>query len=169
MTIFDPRVLLAVVLALGLSYGTGRLQQHRADTKAFQAESTKAALDAARVQIRAVDEAHIEEQRRTKEISEIADEATQQAAVARADARAAGAAADRLRERVSQLVAASHATGDSAAAGASAGQPGGDPLDVLVDVLRRTDGAAGQLGDYADQLKVAGLACERAYDALIKL
>ncbi|AQW29024.1 DUF2514 family protein [Ralstonia syzygii subsp. celebesensis] len=166
MTIFDPRVLLAVVLALGLSYGTGRLQQHGADTKVFQAERTKAALDAARVQIKAVDEARIEEQRRTKKISEIADEATQQVAVARADARAAGAAADRLRERVSQLVAASRAADNSAAAGASAGQPGGDPLDVLVDVLSRTDGAAGQLGEYADKLKAAGLACERSYDAL---
>jgi len=166
MTFLDPRVWLAVLLALGLSYGAGRMQQHSVDVRAFAAERTRAALDAARVQVKAADEARIEEQRRTKEISEIADEATQQVAVARADARAAGDAADRLRERVSQLVAASRAAGDSAAAGASAGQPGGDPLDVLVDVLRRTDGAAGQLGEYADSLKAAGLACERSYDAL---
>ncbi len=166
MTFLDPRVWLAVVLALALSYGAGRIQQRGIDARAFAAERTKAALDAARVQIKATDEARIEEQRRTKEISEIADEATQQVAVARADARAAGNAADRLRERVSQLVAASRATSNSAAASASTGQPGGDPLDVLVDVLGRTDGAAGQLGEYADNLRSAGLACERAYDAL---
>ncbi|WP_296228604.1 DUF2514 family protein [Ralstonia sp. UBA689] len=166
MTLLDPRVWLAVLLALGLSYGAGRFQQHRVDARAYQAERTAAALDAARVQIKAVDDARIEEQRRAQQISEIANEATKQAAVARADARAAGAAAERLRARVDQLVAASRAASDSAAAGASSGQPGGDPLDVLVDVLRRTDGAAGELGEYADNLKVAGLACERSYDAL---
>ncbi len=30
----------------------------------------------------------------------------------------------------------------------------------------RTDRASGILADYADRLKVAGLACERAYDSL---
>ncbi|CAJ0717687.1 hypothetical protein LMG8323_03669 [Ralstonia mannitolilytica] len=39
---------------------------------------------------------------------------------------------------------------------------------MLVDVLSRTDSAAGQLGEYADKLKVAGLACERSYDALTR-
>lgn len=166
MTLLDPRVLLAVVLALALSYGAGRIQQHASDAKTFQAERTTAALDAAHVQIKAVDEARAEEQRRTQQISEIANETTQQAIAARADARAAGAAADRLRARVDQLVAASRAADDSAAAGASPGQSGGDPLDVLVDVLRRTDGAAGEVGEYADNLKAAGLACERSYGAL---
>ena len=168
MTILDPRVLLAILLLVIASYGTGRLQQHRSDAKTYQAERAAAALDSARVQIKAVDEARIEEQRRAHEISEIANEATRQIAVARADARAAGAAADRLRARVDQFVAASRAGGDSTASGASSGQPGGDALDVLVDVLRRTDSAAGELGEYADNLKAAGLACERTYDALIK-
>jgi hypothetical protein len=166
MTILDPRLWVVVLVALSLSYGAGRIQQRASDARAFQAERTATALDAARVQIKAVDDARLEEQRRTNQISEIANEATQQAAVARADARAAGAAAERLRARVDQLVAASRAAGDSAVAGASPGQLGGDALDVLVDVLRRTDSAAGQLGEYADKLKIAGLSCERAYDAL---
>lgn len=37
---------------------------------------------------------------------------------------------------------------------------------MLIDVLGRSDKASGILADYADQLKVAGLACERSYDAL---
>ncbi|MGN5354318.1 DUF2514 family protein [Ralstonia sp. L16] len=168
MTILDPRVLLAILLLVIASYGAGRLQQHRSDTKTYQAERTAAALDSARDQIKAVDEARIEEQRRTHEISEIANEATHQIAIARADARAASAAADRLRARVDQLATASRAAGYSSAVRAGPGQPSGDPLDVLVDVLRRTDGAAGELGEYADNLKAAGLACERTYDALIK-
>lgn len=166
MTLLDPRLLLVAVAALVLSYGAGRVQQHGADTKVFQAERNRAALDAARAQIKATDEARIEEQRRAKQLSDIANEATQQAAVARADARAAGAAADKLRARVAELASASRATKDTVAAGASSGELGGDPLDVLVDVLRRTDDAAGELSEYADNLRVAALACERAYEAL---
>ncbi|MCO5412832.1 DUF2514 family protein [Ralstonia mojiangensis] len=154
------------IVALVLSYGVGRVQQHSSDTNVFQAERNKAALDAARAQLKAVDEARVEGRRRTVEISEIANEATQQVVIARADARAAGAAADKLRARVEQLVATGRAAGNPTVAGASPSQPGGDPLDVLVDVLRRTDGAAGELGEYADNLKTAGLACERSYGAL---
>ena len=109
-----------------------------------------------------VQAARAEEQRRTQAQAEIANEATKQAAAA------AGVAADGLRARVARLVAAARVTGHSAAASTGPGQPGGDPLDVLVDVLSRTNGAAGQLGDYADRLSVAGIACERSYDALTK-
>ncbi len=164
MTILDPRVLLVAVVALGASYGAGRLQQHRADTKAFQAERNKAALDAARAQIRATDEARIEEQRRAKQLSEIANEAKQQAETASADAGRARAESGRLRERVAELVAAGRAASDSAAAGG--GQAAGDPLDVLADVLLRADQRAGDLADFADRAHIAGAGCERAYSAL---
>ncbi|MGC5885747.1 DUF2514 family protein [Ralstonia pseudosolanacearum] len=166
MTFLDPRVYLALVAALGLGYGTGRIQQSRDDAKAYRAVQTKAALDAARAQIKAVDEARLEERRRTRKLSEIADEAKQQVDTAAADAGRARAESGRLRQRVAELVATSRAAGNSTAASTGQGQPGGDPLDVLVDVLRRTDGAAGELGEYADGLKIAGLACERSYDAL---
>lgn len=166
MTFLDPRLYLALVAVLGLGYGAGRIQQGRDDAKAYRAEQTKAALDAARSQIKAVDEARLEERRRTQKLSEIADEAKQQVDTAAADAGRARAESDRLRKRVAELIAASRAASNPAAFGASASQPGGDPLDVLVDVFRRTDGAAGELGEYADRLRIAGLACERSYDAL---
>lgn len=51
-------------------------------------------------------------------------------------------------------------------AGTGPGQSGGDTLNVLVNVFSRTDDAGGQPGKYADQIRVAGLACERSYDAL---
>ncbi len=167
MSIFDPRVWLAFLAALVLAYGAGRMQQHHSDTKAFQAERTAAALQASQERNKAVDEARAEEQRRTNAQAEIANEATKQADAARADARAAGDAADKLRARVAQLVTASRAAGHSTAAGTGPSQSGGDPLDVLVDVLGRSDNASGELAGYADRLKVAGLACERDYDALI--
>ncbi|WP_233473933.1 DUF2514 family protein [Cupriavidus pauculus] len=129
-------------------------------------ERTATALDAARAQIKAVAAARIEEQRRTAAQTEIANVAKQDADTARADARAAGDAADRLRKRVEQLFAAARSATDTGPAGPSKGQPGGDPLDVLVDVLGRSDRATGIVAAYADQVKVAGLACERSYDAL---
>ncbi len=166
MSLLDPRVWLAVILGLALAYGAGRWQQYTHDNAAYQAKSTAAALDASRAQIKAIDDARTEEQRRTIEQARIANEATQQAKTARADAAAAGDAADKLRKRVADLVAASRAAGNPATAGAGEGKPGGDPLDVLVDVLGRSDQASGQLAGYADQLKSSGLACERSYDAL---
>lgn len=164
MSLLDPRVWLAVTLALMMSYGAGRLQQHHIDAKAFQAERTAAALAATQTQLKAVNEARAEEQRRTEEQSRIADEARKDSDTARADANAAHAVAERLRQRLGELVAAGHAAGNSATAGPS--QAAGDPLDVLADVLSRADKRAGELAEYADAAHVAGQACERAYDAL---
>ena len=166
MNLLDPRLWVATIIALGLAYGGGRWQQSVHDKATYQAKATAAALDAARIQIKAVDDARAEEQRRTTEQARIANEATQQANAARADAAAAGDAADKLRKRVADLVAASRSGGNPSTAGAGEGKPGGDPLDVLVDVLGRSDQASGQLAGYADQLKSSGLACERSYDAL---
>jgi len=166
MNILDSRVWLAAILALALAYVGGRWQQSRSDAARYQAERTATALDAARVQIKAVDAARLEEQRRTTAQTEIANAATKDLAQARADAGAAADAASRLRQRVDQLLAAARSANDPGAAGGGQGKSGGDPLDVLVDVLGRSDKASGILAAYADELKVAGLACERSYDAL---
>ncbi|WP_244159752.1 DUF2514 family protein [Cupriavidus alkaliphilus] len=108
--------------------------------------------------------ARAEEQRRTAEQRGIANAAAKERDHAQADARAAGAIAEQLRVRVAQLAAAARAAGNSGAAGGSAAA--GDPLDVLTDVLSRADARAGHLAEYADRARVAGLACERSYDAL---
>lgn len=167
MSLLDPRVWLAVILGLALAYGGGRWQQSNHDDAAYAAERTTAALSAAADQVKAIDRARTEEQRRTAAQTEIANAAKTDADTARADARAAGDAADRLRQRVDQLLAAARPAKDPGATGGGQGKSGGDPLDVLVDVLGRADSTAGILADYADQLKVAGLACERFYDALM--
>ncbi|EKZ96480.1 hypothetical protein D769_25096 [Cupriavidus sp. HMR-1] len=166
MSILDPRLWLVAIVGLTLAFGGGRLVQSRADAKKYEAERTKAALSAAVDQGKAVDRARAEEQRRGAAQTEIANVAKQEADTARSDARAADAAAERLRQRVDQLLAAARAVKDPGSAGGGQGQPGGDPLDVLVDVLGRSDKTSGILADYADQLKVAGLACERSYEAL---
>jgi len=166
VNILDPRLWLAAIVGMALAFGGGRLVQSRADAKKYDAGRTKAALSAAVDQVKAVDRARTEEQRRTAAQTEIANAATKDADNARADARIAGDAAERLRGRVAGLLAASRAGKDSSPAGAGPGQSGGDPLDVLVGVLERSDRASGILAEFADRLKIAGLACERDYDAL---
>lgn len=123
-------------------------------------ERTRQAL----AQVKAVDEARIEEQRRTAAQTEIANVATKDAETARRDARAAGAASEQLRQRVAALVREYARPGDPASASGSA--PAGDPIRMLADVLGRADRRAGILAEIADASRIAGLACERAYDSL---
>lgn len=164
LALLDPKTWLIGIGALVIVYAGARWQQHSADAATYAAERTKAALSAANDQIQAVDRARLEEQRRTAAQTEIANAATKDAESARADARSAGDAADRLRLRVADLLAASRSAKDPAATGGS--PAAGDPIGVLADVLDSADKRAGVLASYADQARIAGLACERSYDAL---
>lgn len=78
---------------------------------------------------------------------------------ARADRDASDAAGRDLRVRLNAAVAAARA------ASAAGGEAAGDPIGVLADVLSRADERAGILADYADRARIAGLACERSYQA----
>lgn len=84
---------------------------------------------------------------------------------ARADAAGAHAAADSLQRRVAALLAARNQAGPGAPAGGHGpGQQGADAADLLADVQRRLDDAAGQLADYAGALRIAGERCEAYAD-----
>ena len=79
-----------------------------------------------------------------------------------ADVAAAGSAAERLRERVAEL-----SRRPAACPGVADGGEAADAARlVLADVLGRIDAAAGELAAYADRARVAGMACEAAYDSL---
>jgi len=149
VSLLDARLWLAVILIAVAAYTVGRWQQARLDKLEHQADL-----------VEAVQQARAEDQRRVAAHQEIAHEATQKADLARADARAARAAAERLRRRVAEL-----ASGGASAP--SGGLPTGDPIGVLADVLERADRRAGALAEYADSARIAGQACERAFDALI--
>lgn len=83
-----------------------------------------------------------------------------------ADASAAAAAAGgRLHDAAAAAARRSRACQGAAAAGG--GAAASDPAGVLADVLRRADDRAGVLAAHADAARAAGLACERAYDALM--
>lgn len=97
-----------------------------------------------------------------KQHQEIIDVARQQASNAALDRDVAIAASVRLRK---QLAAYVHA--GRAASAAEGSPPAGDPIGVLADVLGRADQRAGELAEYADSARNAGITCERAYTALI--
>ena len=89
-----------------------------------------------------------------------------QAAIAAADAgrTRAVAARNRLQRDLADYLTQHRA---AALARAAAGQctPDPGPLDLLADLQRRADDRAGELAHIADDARVRGLACERAYDS----
>ncbi|MGT2427905.1 DUF2514 family protein [Cupriavidus basilensis] len=151
----------AALFAAGWAVNGWRKDAELAELTAGQAQERR---NEAYAQVKAVDQARLEEQRRTAAQTEIANDATKKLEGARADLAAANDVSGRLRQRIADLLAASRAAGNPAAAGGSA--PTEDPIGMLADVLGRADHRAGILAEYADAARIAGQACERAYDAL---
>jgi hypothetical protein len=154
-----PRVLAIlglVVAAIGLLVFSA--QRLKADGAAAANEKAAQAVVATQKEDAAIGE------RRVQNLSEIAHDATVQSDSSRAAAaRAADAlAAERLRlDAYVRNARAAH----PAPAGASA--PADDPIGVFAALQRRFDEAAGRYAAEADANRIAGLACERAYDSLM--
>lgn len=118
---------------------------------------------AQRERVAAVEEAHREEAALRGRMEESHARTIDELARLRIDRADLDAAGRDLRVRLAAAVAAARA---ASAAGSAPAAGDGDPIGVLDGVLRRADTAAGELADFADRSRVAGLACERAYDAL---
>jgi hypothetical protein len=102
-----------------------------------------------------------EERRRQEEIENVRTQAQQQIDQARTDAADAGATAGQLRTQLARLRAAS---GHTCAAGGSPATV--DAIGVLIDVLEGVESTGREIAEYADRARIAGQACERAYDSL---
>ncbi|VVE78220.1 DUF2514 family protein [Pandoraea sputorum] len=157
MTWLDPRLwgglLLAAVLAAGGGYWKGH---HDADQSATVAAQTK--------QINDLAAANNLYRQTTQTLAGISIDAKKSADAANAAARASDVVADGLRKQLGQYVTA--ARHSSAASGSTPADSGTDPLDLLAGLFSRADQAAGDLAKFADAAHIAGLACERSYDAL---
>lgn len=95
-------------------------------------------------------------------MEKIQDAAEKQIALARTDAAVADAAADSLHKQ-----AASYARKlPQCSATASGGQADGRGAAVLSDLLERADKRAGELAAALDRSRVAGAACQAAYDGM---
>lgn len=157
MTWLDPRLwgglLFAVVLAAGGGYWKGH---HDADQSATVATQAK--------QISDLSAANNLYRQTTQTLAGISIDAKKSSDAANAAAHDSDVVADGLRKQLGQYVAAArHST---TASGGSTTVGGTDPLDLLSGLLSRTDQAAGELAQYADAAHIAGLACQRSYDAL---
>ncbi len=121
--------------------------------------------DAAQAQQAAEFEARsrIEEQRRRDEMEQVTQHAEQQLATLRADAAAARGAAERLRRTLSELQQNSTRTDSSVT---NTGASGRTSSGVLADVLAESVERNQQLAAEADRRRIAGLACEKAFDAM---
>lgn len=116
----------------------------------------------AQAQAKSIQAAREEERRRITALEEVAHEAQKRSAELARDAAAADDVARRLRDHVFRLAAATAA--DPSAPGS--GQATGGTGLVLAQLFSRADDRAGELAAFADQAHAAGLACQRAYEAL---
>ncbi len=168
LRIWLPRLLLVAGVALlgwWLHHSIDAAGYARADLE-WQAKWNKQAEVLAKAKADAEVLAREKEQRRQAEIDKVTQDAEKQIARAESDAAAASAAADSLHEQARRLAArASQCAGNSAPA--QPGQAVTQPGVVLADVLGRADKRAGELAAAYDRSRAAGLACERAYDALL--
>jgi hypothetical protein len=107
-----------------------------------------------------------EEQRRTAAAAQEAQDAQAKIATLEDSLRVARTASDGVRDAAAG--AASRARARACTTATSPSKPGEDPIELLVDVLGRADQRAGEMAEYADRLRIAGIACERTYDALTR-
>lgn len=158
----SPLILAAVVaLVGGFLFGgaVGAIQQMRiesirADHLATLQQYAQAAADAEY-------QARQEEQRRIEAIYEVQTNARQEIEQANADAAAARTTANRLRAEVARV---SQSARDTAVASGSTST--GDPIGVLGRLFAEADEFAGIVAEHSRKARIAGLACEKSYDAL---
>lgn len=149
-------VVLIIALSGGLIYQTLTLGDVRTEFANYQSDIATAAQTAS-------EKAREVEQKRQRDIDQVRDDAQKQIKVAAADAVNAQSAADSLQLQVSKLLASRASLNSQLAAG---GKTIRDLTSVLADLRQRADQRAGELAAVSDASRIAGLACERAYDAL---
>lgn len=119
----------------------------------------------AQATIIAVEAARTEERRRTAAVENARDDAKKQAAAAAADAVVARDERDRLRAHANTLARAAAGRDPAVAIGSPAGAAA---VDLLAYMLGRAIDRAEALAGIADRARIAGLTCERTYDALTR-
>lgn len=151
-------------LALAVLLLLQTFQRHAAELDAAHATTTLAterasAATTARLQserFRSLEGNHRDE------IIQIMAGASAAGAAAGSDAVHARTAYDRLQHDVAEFVTA-HRVAAQARAAAGNGAPDTSAADLLADLRGRADHRAGELAEIADQARIRGAACERAY------
>lgn len=154
------RVWLALGLAAALAFGG-----YRAGTAQVQGKWDKAELARVNADLEAAQVNAKETQRRLDRQKVNQDAQDKELAAARGDAFLNAADAEQLRQQNADTAKRwrdalrDTPTGEQCAAA-------GDAIVLQADVLGRMDKAASDLAQYSDTARLAGLKCERDYDAL---
>lgn len=149
-------VIAALLAALGVqTMRLDRAQNAYAEHLADDAIATAAAQQAARLKERQDQEAYDLE----------AQHARDEKKALEADVARLADTADGLRGDLAEFKQRARAAKACPAVGGP-GKPGADPLDLLAQLYSRADGEAAVLARYAEELRRAGLTCERAADAV---
>ncbi|MFM5429410.1 DUF2514 domain-containing protein [Aeromonas veronii] len=160
---------IAMMLAIGVCgwwlHHSGYQSGSDAKELEWSAKWNKQAEQQATAKANAELKAREDEQRRQASIDKVRDDAEKQIARAESDALDARDAADGVLEQAKRLAARAGKCPSNPSATQS-GAPAAEPSVVLADVLGRADARAGELAAAYDRSRAAGLACERAYDAL---
>lgn len=156
----------SLVLVLAAFWGT---YQHGLSTMDAEWQARWAVRDAGDQQAWAQAEAQArqEEQRRAAAQEEVRANAREQEQTADAGAAGADAAGQRMRDDAAKFAATVSCPATDTAAIAR-GQAATRAAMVLSDLLARADARAGELAKAYDRARIAGLACEATYTALIK-
>lgn len=159
-------VLVGVIVALGgsiMAYGSHREAQGAARVQALWDQQKLAQQGVA---IAAQQDNATETKRRINAQKEVIRVQAQQLAKAMDDNATLRSIGERLRSQSARYLAA-HGRGPSGHPDApSAGSAAGSAAVVFSDLFSRADQAAGDLAEALERSRIAGLACERSYDAL---
>lgn len=115
--------------------------------------------------VESVQAARAIEQRRAEFMEQERDHAIKQNEALAADVAAGRDVSERLRRELSAL-RARYAGINTGAAERGQGEQGADTIGVLIDLYQRLDQTGREVAEYADRLRIAGLACERSHDGL---
>jgi hypothetical protein len=159
------RSIAAMALLLVACWGVWRGGYNAADQEWRQRWTERNAADVRAVAQRAAAE-RAEEQRRQRRVNEETERAEQELVAARAAAERANAAAGGLRSELDKLqfrLRVSEQRRDTAVT--DAGKARAEAADLLAQLLRESDEMAGAFAEEADRSRIAGTACERAYNS----
>ncbi|WP_286915869.1 MULTISPECIES: DUF2514 family protein [Pseudomonas] len=160
------QVRLVIVLGLGATALYGAYRHGATVTHAARDTQWAQAVAAQQVErVRAVQAARDDEQRFQREANQVGIDARKEIAAANADAVGLDASADRLHIEASKFAANSGACASTSGA-ADRGPSAARAALVLSQLLERADARAGDLANAYDRARIAGEACERAYDVI---
>lgn len=160
------QVRLVIVLGLSATALYGAYRHGVTVTHAARNAQWAQAVAAQQVeQVRAVQAARDDEQRFQREANQVGIDARKENAAANADAVGLDASGDRLHIEASKFSAIA-GTCASTAGAADRGPSAARAALVLSQLLERADARAGGLAKAYDRARIAGQACERAYDVI---